>query len=81
MAEIGKTIGEHRLQDFIPVKEAASELKLNTATIKRWLKQKNIKNIKELKEVTWGRDRRGWVFIHRDSVKFLKQYRDSIKLN
>jgi DNA-binding transcriptional regulator YhcF (GntR family) len=75
MAEIGTTIGEQRLQDFITVREVAGELKLNPQTVKRWLKEKRVP------KVTWGKDRRGWVFIHRESVKLLRQYRDSIKIN
>jgi hypothetical protein len=74
MAEIGKTLGEQRLQDFVSVKAVAAELKLNPTTVKLWLKKKRVP------QVIWGRDRRGWVFIHRDSVKLLHQYRDSIKI-
>jgi hypothetical protein len=28
----------------------------------------------------WGKDRRGWVFVHRESVRLLRVYRDSIKI-
>lgn len=75
MAEIGTTLGEQRLQDFLSAREVAEELALNPQTIKNWLKKKRVPKVR------WGKDRRGWVFIHRDSVKLLRQYRDSIRLN
>jgi excisionase family DNA binding protein len=75
MSEIGKTLGEHRLQDFVSVKKVAEQLGLNPQTIKRWLKEGRVP------KVTWGRDRRNWVFILRDHIPLLQQYRDGIKLN
>ncbi len=74
MSEIGKALGGQRLQDFISVGEVATELQLNPQTVKHWLKEKRVQ------KVTWGRDRRGWVFVHRESVRLLRQYRDSIKI-
>jgi excisionase family DNA binding protein len=75
MAEIGKTLGENRLQDYVSVKKVAEQLGLNPQTIKRWLKEKRVPKVK------WGRDRRGWIFIFRDHVTLLQQYRDGISLN
>ncbi len=72
MAEIGKTLGKQRLQDFVSVKKVAEQLGLNPQTIKRWLKERIVP------EVSWGRDRRGWIYIYRDHIGFLEQYRDGI---
>ena len=74
MSEIGKTLGDQRLQDFISLREVAVELELNPQTVKRWLKEKRVPKI------TWGKDRRGWVFVHRESLRLLRAYRDSIKI-
>jgi len=74
MSEIGKALGDQRLPDFISVSEAAAELQLNPQTVKRWLKEKRAP------KVTWGKDRRGWVFVHRESIRLLRAYRDSIKI-
>jgi DNA-binding transcriptional regulator YhcF (GntR family) len=74
MSEIGKALGDQRLQDFISLREVAAGLGLNPQTVKRWLRDKRVL------KVTWGKDRRGWVFVHRESVHLLRAYRDSIKL-
>ena len=74
MSEIGKTLGEQRLQDFISLREVAAELGLNPQTVKHWLKNRRVSR------VMWGKDRRGWVFVHRESVRLLRVYRDSIKI-
>ena len=74
MSEIGKALGDQRLQDFISVSEVAAELQLNPQTVKRWLNEKRVP------KVTWGKDRRGWVVVHRESVRLLRTYRDSIKI-
>jgi hypothetical protein len=74
MSEIGKALGDQRLQDFLPLREVASVLELNPQTVKRWLKEKRVPR------VTWGKDRRGWVFVHRESVVLLRNYRDSIRI-
>jgi hypothetical protein len=74
MSEIGKALGGQRLQDFISLREVAVEIELSPQTVKRWLKEKRVP------KVTWGKDRRGWVFVHRESVRLLRAYRDSIKI-
>jgi hypothetical protein len=74
MSEIGKAIGGQHLQDFVSVREVAAELELNPQTVKHWLKTRRVPR------VTWGRDRRGWVFVHLESVRLLRAYRDSIKI-
>ena len=63
-----------RLTDFVHVSKVASDLGLNPQTIKRWLKGESVP------EVVSGRDRRGWVYIHRDSIKYLIDYRDRVRL-
>ena len=75
MAKIGKRIGEQRLADFRRVREVAEELKLNTQTLKRWLKENRVDG------VIWGRDRRNWIYIHRDSIKLIREYRDAIHIS
>ena len=72
MGKIGKRIGEQRLAEFRRVREVAEELELNTQTLKRWLKEDRVDG------VVWGRDRRKWIYIHRDSVNLLRDYRDTI---
>jgi hypothetical protein len=74
MAQIGSMIGEHRLDDFLPVSMAAAEVGVIPQTIKRWLKNKTVPN------VVWGRDRRKRIFVHRESVPLLKHYSKSIKV-
>lgn len=74
MSEIGRTLGGQRLQDFIRLREVAAELELTPQTVKNWLKYKRVAR------VMWGKDRRGWVFVHRESVRLLRAYRDSIKI-
>ena len=74
MSLIGQRIGKHRLEDFVHVNKVANELELNPQTIKRWLKNPS------LPKVIWGRDRRGWVYVHRDSVKVLMDYRDGVNV-
>jgi hypothetical protein len=74
MAKIGKPIGKQRLADFRRVREVAEELELNTQTLKRWLKDNRVN------EVIWGRDRRNWIYIHRDSVNLIRNYRDAIHI-
>lgn len=74
MSEIGKALGDQRLQDFISLREVAVELELNPQTVKRWLKEKRVP------KVTWGKDRRGWVFVQHESVRLLRAYRDSIRI-
>ena len=69
-----KRIGQQRLGDFVPVADVAEELGMNRATIKRWLKGGKVEN------VAWGRDRRGWIFVSRDSIELLRAYRDSIRV-
>lgn len=74
MGLLGQRIGDERLEDFVHVTKVAKDLGLIAPTIKRWLKNKVVDG------VVWGRDRRNWVVIHRDSVVLLKKYRDSIKV-
>jgi hypothetical protein len=74
MALIGSTIGEARLDDFLPVSKVAEEVGVIAQTIKRWLKNKTVPN------VTWGRDARKRIFVHKESVPLLKAYSRSIKI-
>ena len=74
MTGIGKRIGDQRLTDFRKVSEVAKELKVNTQTLKNWLKKNRVNG------VVWSRDRRNWIYIHRDSVQLLRKYRDGIKI-
>lgn len=69
-----RRIGQQRLGDFVPVAKVAKELGMNRATIKRWLQGGKVEN------VVWGRDRRGWIFVSRDSIRLLRAYRDSIRV-
>ena len=74
MTIIGKRISQENLDDFVYVVKVAKDLGLNPQTIKRWLKQKKVDG------AVWGYDRRNWTCVHKDSVKLLKRYRDSVKL-
>lgn len=74
MPAVGQRIGQHRLDDFVQVSKVAEELGVHPSTVKRWLKNGTVKG------VTWGRDRRGWIHVQRDSVGLLKTYRDSVHL-
>jgi hypothetical protein len=74
MLEIGKALGGQRLQDFIRLRGIALDLELNPQTVTRWLKEKR------LPKVMWGKDRRGWVFVHRESASLLRACRDSIEI-
>lgn len=74
MGLIGKTIGAKRLIDFKPVSEVAKELKIHPTTLKRWLKMKIVKN------VIWGRDRRKWIYVHKDSIRLLSEYMEQINI-
>ena len=75
MAEIGRRIGVERLDDYRRVSEVAEDLEINPQTLKRWLKDSVVPGVK------WGRDRRQWIYIHRDSVKLLRKHRDRIDLH
>lgn len=75
MGLLAKTIGDQRLEDYTHVGKVAKDLGLNPQTIKRWLKTGAVHG------VVWGRDRRGWVFVHKESVKLLKSFRDSIRVS
>ncbi len=74
MSLIGKEISKHRLDDFVFLSKVAEELNLNSQTIKRWLRDEKVDG------VIWGRDRRKWIVIHKESVKLIKDHRDSIKI-
>lgn len=71
---VGQRIGVKRLDDFVRVSKVAEELDVHVSTVKRWLKAGTVKG------VMWGRDRRGWIYVERDSVALLKTYRDSVHL-
>lgn len=66
--------GAAKLRDYVLLKDAASRLKLKVPTLKRWLKQGNVKG------VVWIKDRRGWIHVHKQSMKLVRQFRDKIVL-
>lgn len=74
MALIAQTLSDERLDDFVPVKQVAKELGLHAQTVKKWLKKNVVSGVK------WGRDRRDWVYVHRDALPVLKRYAKSIRV-
>lgn len=74
MAKIAGTLGSGRLEDFAPVKKVAEEVGISAATLKRWLNQNKVYG------VAWGRDHRKWIYVEKDSIKRLKDHKNSIHL-
>lgn len=74
MSFIAQKLSDERLEDFVQAKEAAKDVGVNVQTLKRWLKKSVVNGVK------WGRDRRKWVYVHRDSVALLKKYSRSIRV-
>ena len=62
-------------KDFIPVKEAAKQVGVTTPTLKRWLKDKE-----KTKNITWGKDKRGWIYVKEDDIPKLKDFNTSIEI-
>jgi excisionase family DNA binding protein len=74
MVVIGKKPDNKGLKEFITVKDAAQKLKVKVPTLKRWLKDEKITG------VVLGRNNRGWILVHRNSLPLIRQYRDKVEI-
>ncbi|MBM3125218.1 MAG: hypothetical protein FJZ87_09105 [Chloroflexi bacterium] len=74
MAEIGKTISNKGLKDYLTLREVALKLKLKPHTLKRWIKEDKIAGLE------WGYDRRNWIIIHKKGILLIRRYRDGIRI-
>jgi transposase-like protein len=75
MARIARDLSDAQLDDFSPVGKVAKEIGVHPSTLKRWLTEKKVPI------VTWGRDRRNWIYVMKEHVKHLRKYKNSINLS
>jgi predicted site-specific integrase-resolvase len=74
MARIGSVIGSGRRDDYATVREVADEIRISPATLKRWLKNNKIPNVR------WGEDSRGWYLVEKKSIATLRDYINTVHI-
>jgi len=71
MARIAKLSSEKiSNKTYMTASEAAKELGIHKQTLIRWLKGKKVKGVR------WGYDRRKWIYVNREDIEILENYRD-----